>query len=232
MAIPQDGPRIQELTATTGAGTLSLAGAPAGYTPFSTFVSNAGTVLYWLLDANGLQWEVGQGTYLASPPTLARTTVFKSSNNNTNIVLTSGNHVVMVAPVPGYATGNVNYQYATLAQAELQAYTETVANPVISAGGLTLDLNLSNVFDVSHNANITTLTLMHPPVAGKAASLTLRLTQDVTGGRTLTFPASVKWAGGTAPTLTTTAGKANVLNFFTLDGGTTYLGALIGKDYA
>ena len=29
--------------------------------------------------------------------------------------------------------------------------------------------------------------------------------QDSVGSRTATFPASVKWAGGTAPTLTTTA---------------------------
>lgn len=41
--------------------------------------------------------------------------------------------------------------------------------------------------------------------------------QDATGSRTLTHDASVRWAGGTAPTLTTTANKCDVLAGFTSD---------------
>lgn len=39
----------------------------------------------------------------------------------------------------------------------------------------------------------------------------LRLVQDGTGSRTVTWPGAVEWAGGTAPTLTTTAGAEDVI---------------------
>lgn len=51
----------------------------------------------------------------------------------------------------------------------------------------------------------------------------LHVTQDGTGGFAATWPASVKWAGGTAPTLTTTAGAVSVLRFFY--DGTSYWGS-------
>ena len=118
-----------------------------------------------------------------------------------------------------------------LAGKELQAYSETVATPAIASNVLTLDLSTANVFNVTHNANITTLTISNPPASGKAGSFTLILTQDATGGRTITFPAAVKWSGGTAPTLSTTLNKKNILVFFTVDAGTTWFGSQVGKDY-
>ncbi len=44
-------------------------------------------------------------------------------------------------------------------------------------------------------------------------NLTLYLTQDGTGGRTATWPATVKWVGAAAPTLTTTAGATDIVVF-------------------
>jgi hypothetical protein len=41
----------------------------------------------------------------------------------------------------------------------------------------------------------------------------LMFTQDATGSRTVTWPATIKWAGGTAPTLSTAAGKTDVFQF-------------------
>lgn len=67
--------------------------------------------------------------------------------------------------------------------------------------------------------------------AGRVATLELVLVQDATGGRAVTWPASVKWSGG-APTLTTTAAAVNRLVFTSYDGGTTWYGDLIGAGYA
>jgi hypothetical protein len=47
------------------------------------------------------------------------------------------------------------------------------------------------------------------PVNG--ATYLLRLVQDGTGSRTVTFPSTVKWSGGTAPTLTTAASKTDLI---------------------
>jgi hypothetical protein len=68
--------------------------------------------------------------------------------------------------------------------------------------------------------------------SGQVATLELVLTQDGTGGRTVTWPASVDWGNGTAPTLTTTAGSVSRLVFTSYNGGTIWFGDLIGTGYA
>lgn len=225
----KDGSRIKETTQTTGTGILTLAGAVTGFNTFLAEIGDTNLCFYWLLDANGTAWEKGIGT--VGSGTLARTTVLRSSNSNAAITLSTGTHIVINAPVDGYATGDVNFQDLVLQRAEIKDYSETVTAPTIATNVLTLNLENGNVFDVSHNANITTLTISNPPASGKAGSFTLILTQDATGGRTITFPASVKWSGGTAPTLTTTLNKKNILTFFTVDAGTTWFGSQVGKDY-
>lgn len=115
---------------------------------------------------------------------------------------------------------------------ELKDYSETVSTPTISSNSLTLNIENGNVFSIAHNANITTLTLGNPSATGKACSFTLILKQDATGGRTINWPASVKWGGGAAPTLTTTANAVNILTFVTIDAGTTWYGMLGGAGFA
>lgn len=45
----------------------------------------------------------------------------------------------------------------------------------------------------------------------------IKLTQDATGSRTVTWFSAIKWPGGTAPTLTTTAGKSDWFCFVCTD---------------
>lgn len=53
-------------------------------------------------------------------------------------------------------------------------------------------------------------------------NLLLKLVQDATGSRTATWPATVKWPSGTAPTLTTTANAIDIVTFYY--DGTNYYG--------
>lgn len=64
-----------------------------------------------------------------------------------------------------------------------------------------------------------TFTFTAPP---GPTNLVLKLVQDGTGSRTVTWPAAVHWSGGTAPTLTTTANKVDLITFYF--DGTTYFG--------
>ena len=64
------------------------------------------------------------------------------------------------------------------------------------------------------------------------AEIVLTIAQDATGGRLVTWPAAVKWAGGVAPILSTTPSALDRLHFATEDGGTTIYGAVIGFGYA
>ena len=67
------------------------------------------------------------------------------------------------------------------------------------------------------------------PTAVAGESFTLLLKQDGTGSRTVTWPAAVKWPGGTAPTITSTASKLDKY-IFTSDG-TNWYGSDAGKNY-
>ena len=62
--------RIQETTATTGTGTLTLAGAVSGFRAFS--VIGDGNSCFYVIDDGAGNWEVGRGTYTSSGTTLSR----------------------------------------------------------------------------------------------------------------------------------------------------------------
>jgi len=97
-------------------------------------------------------------------------------------------------------------------------YAETVYAGGNTSTAVTLDETNGNVQTFTMTGNCT---FTMPSGAGLQAgtSMTLILTQDGTGSRTGAFT-SVKWAGGTAPTLTTTATTGiDILTFYTFNGG-------------
>jgi len=110
-------------------------------------------------------------------------------------------------------------------------YAETCAENAASGTAATIDMNDGNVHHVQLTGNCT-FTFSNPVATGDSSSFTLILEQDGTGSRTATWPASVKWAAATAPTLTTTADKFDVLAFTTVDGGTRWFGFVAGQDFA
>ena len=105
---------------------------------------------------------------------------------------------------------------------------ELPASASISSGTLSLNFNNGNYFYVSLNANVTTLSFSN--INSVFQSFVLELTADGTA-RTITWPSSIKWAGGTAPTLTSTNGKKDVFTFLTRDGGTTWLAFVSGQNF-
>lgn len=100
-------------------------------------------------------------------------------------------------------------------------YAETYTTPTISAGTLTLNIENGNVFRVSRNANISTVTISNPSGTGNACSFTLIFDANGTS-YTIAWPAAVKWPAGVAPTITTTAGRSDIFVFYTNNAGTTW----------
>jgi len=82
----------------------------------------------------------------------------------------------------------------------------------------TIDWTTSDVQKITLSANCT-FTFTDP--LGIAKILVLKVIQDGTGSRTVTWDADVEWAGGTAPTLTTTAAHVDVI-YFIYDGSKYY----------
>lgn len=118
---------------------------------------------------------------------------------------------------------------STLTGVTITGLKETKTAPAISTGTLTLDCSVGNVFAVSLNANITTLSFTNVPSTGTAFGLTLMLTADGTA-RTITWGSAVKWSGGTAPTLTSTNAKVDVFVLVTHDGGTNWYAFTSGQN--
>jgi len=85
--------RVQETTTTTGTGTVTLAGATTGYQSFAA-IGDGNTTYYCITD--GTNWETGLGTYTSSGTTLARTTVFESSNSGSLVNFPAGSKNVFV----------------------------------------------------------------------------------------------------------------------------------------
>lgn len=97
--------RVQETTATTGAGTITLAGASTQFQSFAAAVGNGNTCDYCILSGNGTDWETGNGTVSTSGGnTLARTTVYASSNSGAAISL-SGTSTVFLT-LSAHSIGN------------------------------------------------------------------------------------------------------------------------------
>jgi len=91
--------RVREVTSTTGTGAVTLAGPVLGYQAFSV-IGNGNTTYYCIAGQLTNEWEVGLGTYTASTNTLARTTVFSSSNGGAAVPFSTGVKDVFVVGPP------------------------------------------------------------------------------------------------------------------------------------
>ena len=116
--------RVKETSATTGTGTVTLAGAVADYQDFSV-IGDGNTTYYSITLPAGDEWEVGIGTYTASGTTLSRDTVLASSNSGSLVNFSAGDKDVFVVYPAGKsvfedANGNVTVD-GTIRGEELEA---------------------------------------------------------------------------------------------------------------
>jgi len=111
----------------------------------------------------------------------------------------------------------------TLTNPTVTNYVETPYS-ANSSTAITLDLANGTVQIITLTGNAT-ITM---PTATSGKSFVMMLKQDGTGSRTVTW-STVKWAGGTAPTITSTASRLDLLSFFA--DGTNWYGAVISQNY-
>ena len=88
---------------------------------------------------------------------------------------------------------------------------------------VTFDLDSSSTHTVTLGGN-RTLALSNSDAGQK---FIIRLVQDGTGSRTVTWFSTIKWPGGVTPTLTTTANKTDVFGFICTSAG-NYDGFVLG----
>ncbi len=104
--------------------------------------------------------------------------------------------------------------------------TNYVETPFTANSSTAITLALTNgtvqIITLTGNATITM------PTATSGKSFIMLLKQDATGSRTVTW-STVKWAGGTNPTITATASRQDIYSFFA--DGTNWYGVVVGQNY-
>jgi hypothetical protein len=104
--------------------------------------------------------------------------------------------------------------------------TNYVETPFTANSSTAITLALTNgtvqIITLTGNATITM------PTATSGKSFIMYLKQDATGSRTVTW-STVKWAGGTAPTITSTASRQDIFSFFS--DGTNWYGVTVSQNY-
>ena len=120
-----------------------------------------------------------------------------------------------------------NFADGVVQRPEIKDYSET-KTALAAAASIPIDMTTGNVFTITPDQN-TTFTFTNPSPTGKSCAFTLVWTQ---GGsdRTIAWPASVDWAGGSAPDVTSGSGKIDIYTFFTMDAGTIWYGFQAGAD--
>ncbi len=106
---------------------------------------------------------------------------------------------------------------------ELNAGLNTIGFTMQTATGdgtTTIDWKLGNKFKFTFGAFNETFTFTAPT---NHCAVQLILVQDGVGSRTVTWPATVKWPSGTAPTLSTTAGAIDIISL--VWDGVSYYGS-------
>ena len=119
-------------------------------------------------------------------------------------------------------TGSATATFGSLESTDIKATQHIYFDAVQTATGdgtTTIDWGLGNKFYFTFGTQNDTFTFTAPD---GPCNLVLVLKQDGTGSREATWPESVMWPSGTAPTLTTDDSSIDIISFFY--DGTNYFG--------
>lgn len=237
-------------TPSTGSGSVTsvsvvsfngLAGAVTNAT--TTPAITLSTTITGVLKGNGAAISAAAaGTDYVAPGTATTFTAAQSFAASGILLKGSSTGYTTFASANASATAyTITFPAATVTVASLTG-AETLTNKTIEAGTFTngyteetVTANTTTAYTISlANGTVQLLTLTGNctytfPTATAGQSFFLVQKQDATGGRTVTWPAAVKWPASTAPTLTSTASKADLFAF-TADG-TNWYGRVIGQNY-
>lgn len=123
--------RVQETTTSTGNGNITLAGAVAGCSTFTSRLAVGDGFFYSIFSAGGTEWEHGYGRLSAST-TLVRIAVLESSNADAVVSFSAGtkNVALVQAGVDANAAGMVIFGNGTDGDTTLSSGTLSLTTSV------------------------------------------------------------------------------------------------------
>lgn len=160
-----------------------------------------------------------------SSPTAGTGTIYVDSTSK-NLAVKDDAGVVK----HGVQTATCTNGVGAISDAGAVTCTTTFTNPAITAQTLTdgatinWDANSGAVATVTLEGNRTMAAPTNLKVGG---TYMLSVIQDATGSRTITWNAAFKWPAATAPTLTTTATRKDLITCASFDGSTLQCNALL-----
>lgn len=112
----------------------------------------------------------------------------------------------------------------------LSGYSSTKTDVVTTSNTINIDFAKGDFHTVDLSQNVSAWTFENIAQSGRVSSASVKLVQDAIGGRTVAFPASFKFSGGAAPTITATADAFDRIFIYTDDGGATFECYVSGQD--
>jgi hypothetical protein len=158
-----------------------------------------------------------------------------SGGTNSTATATNGGIGYGTGTAHAYTSAGTAGQVVVSAGAAAPAFgvgaATTPSAVTFSATAMTVNCALSNVFTTTFTANVTVAPTLSNPIDGQ--TINWFITQDATGSRTMTWPSSFKWAGGStfAGVLSTTASAVDLL-VATYRSSTGFWYASLAKGFA
>ena len=140
--------------------------------------------------------------------------------NGTQISDKTGTGKVVLDTSPTIATPTISKPVMNATNPTAQTYAPS------ASGTATLDLSLSNQHFIQMPAGDITIAISNDT---NNQNFLIAITQDSVGSRTVTWFNTIRWAGGTPPTLTTTANARDIFGFIRTGPG-TYDGLVVGQN--
>lgn len=161
----------------------------------------------------------------------------------------NGLFALRITTINGYALNNnvtLNYNdVGTYSKAQIDAKDAvlqanidtkvTITQDLLTINNVedTLELDMSDgkrVFKATLTAPVTQLSVINASGSNSnSQTITMLLTQG-TGANKISWPSNVKWSYGREPVLTFTKDSIDVIQFLSIDGGSTWYGSLLMAD--
>jgi hypothetical protein len=175
-------------------------------------------------------WGIGITGNAATATTLAtaRNINGVSFNGSADITVTAAAGTLTGSTLASGVTASSLTSVGTLTNVQANRYSRTVQNLTPAAGTAAIDFASGSCIVLTLTNAISGWTLQNVP---SGVEFEFRMYIVYNGGSISAWPTGTKWALGSAPQLTTTVGKIDVVSFTTYDGGTSWITLIAGQNF-
>lgn len=205
-------------------------------------VNNIGNQLI-NLGSDGFVETANSANFLGGYSSSSYVRVDIDSTLNSNLSVASGYSVIVgsaniysnaTSLTISTASGSVNFSNTTAQPfmtinggVKSNSFVETVTS--ISNANSIIDCSTGNIFYLTL-VNNTSISFSNVPT-NCSYSATVLLAANSTTLYSVSWPASVKWSYGRSP-VRPTLSEIDLFNLYTIDGGTTWFGSVVGENFA